>query len=104
MLLFICKKNKVQTMTKKYEFTGEVEKLSNGAVVRRIRALHKFNDIEKHQLGGRIESEWNLSQDITDTSWVYADAIVYGKVRICDDDAVYQVTACNELLYNINVK
>ena len=77
-------------VTKKYEFTGEVEKLPNGIIVKRIRSLHKFNDIEKHQLGGFIECEWNLSQDIiTDISWIYYDAIVYGNVRICDDDVVF---------------
>ena len=76
-------------VTKKYEFTGEVKTLSNGVVVRRIRSLHKFNDVEKHQSGGWIECQWNLSQHITDISWVYADAIVFGNVRICDDDVVY---------------
>ena len=91
-------------VTKKYEFTGEAKTLPNGIVVRRIRSRHKFNDVEKHQLGGCIECERNLSQDITDISWVYADAIVFGDVRICDDDVVYQLTTCNKLLYNINVK
>ena len=76
-------------VTKKYEFIGEAEKLSNGVVVKRIRSLHKFNDVEKHQLGGWIESEKNLSQDITDIAWVYADGIVFGDVKICGDDVVY---------------
>lgn len=74
---------------KKYEFTGEVKTLSNGVAVRRIRSLHKFNDVEKHQLGGCIECEWNLSQDVKDIAWVYADAVVFGGVKICGDDVVY---------------
>ena len=46
----------------------------------RIKALKSFNHIQKGQLGGYIESEYNLSQH--SDCWVYKDAKVYGNAEV----------------------
>lgn len=71
---------------KKYEFTGETME-QDGAVLRRIRATRSFNDVEKGEIGGWIESEANLSH--YGTCWVYDKAKVWGKAMVCDNADVF---------------
>lgn len=64
----------------KYELTKEM-KIFDNIKVYRIRATENFADVKKGDLGGWVESEWNLSQ--CDTAWIYGNGIVYqhGKVE-----------------------
>ena len=75
-------------MNKKYEITGE-SKLVAGVTVHRIRAMRKFtvadgSVVEAGDLGGWIEREDNLSQDVSiwgaedAAAWVSDNAVVYG--------------------------
>lgn len=73
----------------KYKLHGG-GKMHDGRKVYRIKALEDFNDVTKGQLGGYIESEANLSQDIHDSSWVYDDSIVYGQGMVKNDSHVYK--------------
>lgn len=50
--------------------------------VYRVQALQDFNDVEKGQLGGYVESEDNISSALGDNSWVYDDAVVKGKSSV----------------------
>lgn len=71
----------------KYKLTDD-SKIINGHTVHRIEALEDFGDVKKGDMGGFIESERNLPQDINDTSWVYDDSIVYGSGAITEDSSV----------------
>lgn len=69
---------------KKYEMTTDFKKMACGTKVYRIRAL---KNIEKHdvvagQFGGFIEEEYNLSQAVSDTSWVDDEAVVMGHTEL----------------------
>lgn len=77
---------------KKYKITGE-SKLVDGVTVHRIRALRKFTAadgsvVEAGALGGWIEREDNLSQDVSiwdakaAAAWVADNAAVYGKAVV----------------------
>ena len=77
---------------KKYKITGE-SKLVDGVTVHRIRALRKFTAadgsvVEAGALGGWIEREDNLSQDVSiwdakaAAAWVADNATVYGKAIV----------------------
>ena len=79
--------------TMKYEFTGEtkIEMDSNEVEheVKRIRALKDLNpptmlgEVHKNSLGGRIESEGNLSH--MGECWVDEDAVVLGNAVVKGD-------------------
>ena len=69
---------------KKYELTKDVRTMNDGTKVYRIRALR---DIEEHdviwgQMGGFVEKEFNLSQAVSDTSWVDDEAVVMGQTEL----------------------
>lgn len=66
-------------MSKKYKFTGET-KIVDGITVNQIEALKDFADVEKGEIGGYIEMEYNLSQ--VDDCWVYDDAVVMSSARV----------------------
>lgn len=72
----------------KYEFTDETITFFdyiNGSpiILHRIVALYDFNDVKAGDLGGFVESEFNLSQ--FGLSWVYDDAKVINSSRVYDD-------------------
>lgn len=72
--------------TAKYELTNE--KIEGyGHTLHRIRALKDFGDVKAGDLGGFLESEYNLSHE--GNCWVYDDAIVYEEARIYDNAKVY---------------
>jgi hypothetical protein len=51
-----------------------------------VRALRDFGEVRQGDIGGRVESEANLSHE--GESWVGGDAWVYGDGRICGDEVV----------------
>lgn len=69
----------------KYEFTGETKK-EEGHTLHRIRAVRDFGDVKAGDLGGWIESNWNLSHK--GEAWVGEEAMVYKNARIYDDARV----------------
>lgn len=46
----------------------------------RVKALKDFNDVKKGDIGGYVESEYNLSHD--GNCWIYDYAIVRGKAQV----------------------
>ena len=72
-------------MNKKYELTSE--KISvDGHTLYRIRALRQLNDIRTRDLGGFVESEFNLSHE--GCCWVDDNAMVFGDAWVCGDAVV----------------
>ena len=59
---------------KKYELVPETVTKFYSKPMYRIRALKDFSDVKKGDLGGYVESEYNLSQ--RGNCWVYDDSIV----------------------------
>ena len=66
-------------MEKKYELTEETLAV-DGHVLHRIKALLDFGNVKKGDIGGWIESEYNLLHD--DDCWVYGNAKVYGDAEV----------------------
>ena len=70
---------------KKFELTDETREW-HGHTLHRIKALKKFGNVKKGDLGGFIEKEDNLSQD--GNCWIYDDAKVYDNAIVYDDAQV----------------
>lgn len=88
-------------MTQKYEIVQDQSKKFDGRVLYRIRALKRFEDIKKGDMGGWVESEHNLSQK--GSCWIRNDAKVFGSACVCDnaqiaDDAIVSesATVCDD--------
>lgn len=60
-------------MNRKYEFTREMKDGRNGMVLHRIRAVRSFVGVKAGDLGGWIQSEYNLSH--AGNAWVADEAI-----------------------------
>ena len=71
---------------KKYELVREDTIVCKGRTLYRIRALFDFSDVKAGDLGGYIESEWNLSNFCK--CWVYDNAKVYGRAEVAGDAKV----------------
>jgi hypothetical protein len=71
---------------KKYEFTGDTF-VTSKATLKEIRALCDFGDVKKGELGGYIESEYNLSHK--GTAWVQEQGMVWGNGRV-EDQAILE--------------
>lgn len=74
------------TENKKYELTDDSIQWS-GATLYRIRALKSFGNVKKGELGGYVESEFNLSH--LGSAWIYGDAKVYGRARVIESGKVF---------------
>jgi hypothetical protein len=76
-------------MQKKYELLTD-DVLEPGVAVRcklfRIRALRDFGEVKKGDLGGYVQSEANLSHDLT--AWIYGRAIVGQDAHVSGDAQV----------------
>lgn len=73
---------------KKYELTDDVRALYTGETVHRIRALRDFGNVKKGELGGYVESEFNLSHE--GNAWVYGTAKVFNRARVIENGKVLQ--------------
>ena len=73
-------------MNKKYELTGNTIVIGSHTLFQ-IRALRDFWDITKGDLGGYIESEYNLSHE--GDCWVYDRGCVYGEGRVYEHGRVF---------------
>lgn len=73
-------------MSNKYEFTGETITIEDGIVLRQIRALRSFGGVAAGEVGGYIESEYNLSHE--GMCWVHGGSVVYGDARVSGDSTV----------------
>ena len=65
---------------KKFELTTEFVTNFLGIKLFRIKALVKFGDVKKGELGGFVEKEENLEH--YGNAWVYGDAQVYGNAKV----------------------
>ena len=68
---------------RKYEFTG----VKNNNGLKQIRAVKFFGNIISGQIGGWIQSEYNLSHD--GDSWVDGDAQVEGNAQVYGNAQVF---------------
>jgi len=67
-------------MEKKYEILKDTEKDFFGHNVYRIRALKDFGNVKKGDIGGYVESEYNLSQE--------GDCWIYNNATACENSIV----------------
>ncbi len=72
-------------MKHKYELTEETKRIA-GTTVYRIKALRSFGDVKKGDLGGFVESKYNLSMD--GDCWIYDHAVVKDHAIVRDDGVV----------------
>ena len=79
--------------TKKYEFVEGDTIRRQGRVLRRIRAIRDFGEVEKGDLGGYIEKEENLSHEgdcwVFHEAKVFEDASINANANVRDDAKVY---------------
>lgn len=75
-----------KNMEKKYELTDDVI-YHNGRMLHRIRALRDFSNVRAGDLGGYIQTEYNLSHE--GNAWVDDDAKVYDNAQVCGDALIY---------------
>ena len=83
---------------KKYELTDETIEYI-GHTLHRIRAVRSFGDVKKGELGGFIESEFNLTHEgncwVAENARIFGDAQVFGKAEVngkavvCGDAQVF---------------
>ena len=75
------------TKEKKYDFYSST--LHNGVPLNSIRALKDIPraNVKKGDIGGWIESESNLDQ--YDDSWIFGDAMAYGKAKVINNSYVF---------------
>jgi carbonic anhydrase/acetyltransferase-like protein (isoleucine patch superfamily) len=78
---------------KKYELIEAPDNAYKNAKIYRIKALRDFGTIQKGDLGGFIESEFNLSHEgncwIHDSAYVINEARVYEDALVCSDAWVF---------------
>ena len=79
---------------KKFKIMKRNKIIVDGKTLYQIKALKDFSDVKKNDLGGYVESEWNLSQNIDNSSWIYDNAkamdgsIVCGNATLKDNALV----------------
>ena len=72
-------------MEKKYILTEETKEVG-GHILHRIQAVRDFDDVQKGDLGGWVESEKNLSHD--GNCWVFDNGEVSGNGRVSGNGEV----------------
>lgn len=72
---------------RKYELVKEDRIEVDGVWLYRIRAIKDFSNVRKGELGGYIQSEYNLSH--AGKSWVYNNARVYNHAKVRQDACIY---------------
>ena len=70
---------------KKYVLTDKTKEIY-GHILHRIKAVKDFGDVKKDDLGGWIETEYNLSQ--FGNCWIYDNAIVCENANVRDNAIV----------------
>ena len=73
-------------MEKKYQVTNDTIEF-NGRTLHRIRALKDFDGVKKGDVGGFVESEWNLSQ--YGNCWIYDDAMCMDNATVKGNAKMY---------------
>ena len=77
---------------KKYEFTGVV----SVSGLKQIRALEDFGEVKKGEIGGWIESEYNLSH--RGGCWIYPEGKVWANGRVEDRALLECGTVCDSAM------
>lgn len=70
---------------KKYVLTDKTKEIY-GHILHRIKAIKDFGDVKKDDLGGWVETEYNLSQ--FGNCWIYDNAIVCENANVRDNAIV----------------
>ncbi len=85
-------------VNKKYELTKIITKLPCGVILHRIRALRDIREgVKKGDLGGWVQTEWNLSQN--NTCWIYAEAKCYHHGKVSQRAILYDHAAVYDQAY-----
>lgn len=71
---------------KKYRLLEDMTCTYEGRTLYRIQALKDFKDVKKGNLGGWVESEYNLSQD--GNCWLYDESIACDYARIMENATI----------------
>ena len=71
---------------KKYELS-DITMEFEGRTLYRIRALKNFSDVKAGDLGGWVETEYNLSQE--GNCWIYNEAKCMDNSKICDNSTMH---------------
>ena len=73
----------------KYEILMDEENTIEfeGRVLHRIRALKNFNDVKTGDIGGFIQTEYNLSQE--GNCWIYDNAMCMDNAKCTDDSKMF---------------
>src|SRR5882724_9438518 len=77
----------INLMNKKYKLTFIYITLPNGIKLHRVKALRDFNDVNKGDIGGYVQSEANLSHK--GKCWIYNDAKVFGDAEVYGNAMIY---------------
>lgn len=80
----------------KYELTRIITQLPCGTILYRIKALRDICEgVKEGDLGGWVQSEWNLSQ--VNTCWIYEEAKCYSRGRVTERAMLYNHAAVHDL-------
>ena len=74
-------------MEKKYEILKNTKVRFFGREIYRIKALKDFSDVKKGDIGGYVESEYNLSQE--GDCWIYDNAVACDNAVVRDNSIVH---------------
>lgn len=86
---------------KKYELTDDIRILRTGETIHRIRALRDFGSVKKGELGGYVESEFNLSH--AGNAWIYGVAKVFNRARVIENGKVmHNAKVCDKAIVSKN--
>lgn len=74
-------------MEKKYEILKNTKVRFFGREIYRIKALKDFGNVKKGDIGGYVESEYNLSQE--GDCWIYDNAVACDNAVVRDNSIVH---------------
>lgn len=81
---------------KKYKLTKIITQLPCGIILHRIEALRDIREgVKKGDLGGWVQTEWNLSQN--NTSWIYGEAKCYHHGKVMKKAILYDHAVVHDI-------
>ena len=85
----------MKTSNKKYEITDIAHETY--PFLHRIRALRDIGEnVKAGDLGGFVEGEHNLETELSDSAWIFDDAIACGSAYVNQDSSLHNTAiACD---------
>ena len=90
----------MKTSNKKYEITDIVHETY--PFLHRVRALRDIGEnVKAGDLGGFVEGEHNLETELSDSAWIFDDAIACGSAYVNQDSSLHNTAiACGSAYVN----